>query len=1184
MVIELNVGYKIPIYYKKSKLMENYSVIINEFQKSIKIALNLGDIELANLFWEINNRTITNMIIIIVEKIDIDSALEINKNYEKFLNDLKTKYSDSFLEWQIDIMLHRGDCFIYINDFKNALNEYENTKTFYINSSLNNDFKYLRILERICFTKYRDGYIEEPIEIAKEVLVIAEKLPKKGILRTEFIVKFNHFIGGLYFEKFDDISFSLDYFNEAFENVKKIEREEDVPDIIEIKANLNYNFGMYYVINGEKTKALKHFNEALEIYENFQQKYTKSQLHHIAELLWRILTVYRDYFSTEIINEFQEKFDNVIRENNRNKSITVKSIEIKYLHAKILRYKGEFSESLLILENAIEDFSSLSNSIISLYNSRILVTKLYNEKSSLLLHFEDFKNAEIAIVQSLNFISLNTRKSRDLYQLIEIYKAYANILSLNNDYEQAKIVFILLKDYIVRQVKIHPQIFENLLIKICCDKGLFHYKLGESDESLKELNLANKYLNEYLTRQLKDLKEFKINIGKDEKLNSHNEIIGILNDNFALAFMSENEFEKAKYYIEKAYSARKILFEKNPIKYCFPFLATQNNYSIILDRLNQQNDAELLLESSIAELEKLKRLKLPNINNLKLVFYSNLSLISIRNKKEKQAIKYCELTYSIISKNNLPLTLSTIHKAKINWYYEVAKSGNPNLKSIKLEKLNLLDTIREVEELPIIEKETIKSEIEHLYLWLLVKELRQLEKNQSIEWSQLDFALKIIATLRSGTCYLFKTVHNNSDSELNKDYNYNDLVDNLYQIMLEKAYMYDQFLANNTIISLHERMQDKSSKIKEMMKLNVKGNKLIRKIQEISRTSNTVESLVKYLSENNDKSLYIIQCTPLVVFHILLNSEMILVRTSSRNFVDKNKNLEKLLADISKIDSEIDIEKYKQIDLKIKNLSVLCWKEIPAVIRQQINKSKHLILSLCKESQNFPIELIGENGKELGLHKILTRIFEIESSFITSTFENHYKKNNEILLLIDPFDKKHRELPEALFESDSITNFFVKNNFNVKKLLRREVNYLNLLKNLTTSPQIIHYIGHGDDDGIFISDSKRLNPLMISNYHILLTNKPLFFINACYVGRTYYKGGGIFEGLIPSLMRRNSGPIIASKNWIFDDNSKKFSSDFYKSICSGLSIGEALLVVRKRNLNEYIWSNILLFGNPEYKL
>jgi len=1186
IVIELNVGYNLPIYNNTKKMRMHYNDIIDKLQKAILYSLLLEDTELLTEFWTVTSTTMTNMIRIIVRKQDISEALNINTDFKDFL--LENESSD-YINWfkksHIDIQLQRGDCYYFDYDYINAQNEYRKSRARYMEESLDNPFQYLRILERLSYVLYREGYIEESINVIQEALTKAEKLPKRKIKVLRFIVKYNHYLGGLYTEKFDSIKFSMIYFKRAFDKIKKIEKE-NIPEITETKADLMYNFGMYHIITGNTTKALEYFNEALTVLEELEQRYTKSQFYAIAELLWKIQTTFIDYFSKDILDEYYKNFIEIIQEKNKYKFTKVEFVEAIRYHAQILKHRGEFKKCLEKIEQGLEKFNKLPRSIRELYNSKIIKAKLHREKTQIMFLFSDYQIAETEIAQSLSNELFLTRKPRDLYKLLNFYKDYANVLVGNNKLTLAKNLFFILKDFIKQLSEKYPEIYNSLLIRIGNDKAILHLRIGEFDDSILELQQADEKLEVLISDKKSELKESNFKLKQVNEYDSYNELIGSINDNFGLVYLEKNDFDIARKHLEKALKARRKLFLKYKVKYITHYQTTINHYSLVLSKLGLRKEAEELLRRSIRDLKELEKLDLPNLKNLQLISFINLGLLLFRIKKEKESLNYYEKAYQLIKKGGISEVLSVVQKAKISWMYIVIQITNQNLKSKLLDELVLFDTIKDAENLPVLDKQKIKSEIEHLYMWLLAKELTPLEDKQNILWSKMNFIFKIVSTLRSGESFLFKSNQGQNEvTDKSKD-SYNEIVNRIYQITKEKLEINNQLLTEDKSKPLHEGIQDKNFLLNRLTSINKVGYKLISTLKSLNQSNTTIELLKEYLELNEKTCLYIIQSTPHRILHLCLNSKSILVKTTTRDFISKGEELENVLSEISKIDSINEKEEFDQKEKIIKQLSNDFWIEIPESIRNLINQSNKIILSLCNKTQNIPFEIIGDKNHQLGLNKIITRIFEIESSFIAlekKEFDNNPERE-DILFLVDPEDKKLGYLPDAINEANDLSQMFEKENFSVDMLVNEDVNYTNLVNSLSAKPKIIHYIGHGVDDGIIISPNQRLNPSVITNYYLWFANNPLIYLSTCIVGRTCYRGAGIFDGLIPSLLRRNSKTIIASKNKVFDDNSRKFSNNFYKSLISGLSIGEALLETRRKNLEEYIWGNYLLFGDPDLKL
>ena len=121
---------------------------------------------------------------------------------------------------------------------------------------------------------------------------------------------------------------------------------------------------------------------------------------------------------------------------------------------------------------------------------------------------------------------------------------------------------------------------------------------------------------------------------------------------------------------------------------------------------------------------------------------------------------------------------------------------------------------------------------------------------------------------------------------------------------------------------------------------------------------------------------------------------------------------------------------------------------------------------------------------------------------------------------------------------------------------------------------IIHYAGHADEKGLYLSD-KILEPDTIET---LLWGNPVVFINGCNSARTHTK-------LAEAFLRGGALGYIGSVWEIHDAAAAELAADFYTA-CFKHSIGEALrrAKVTAFHRDSVAWLCFILFGDPTLRL
>jgi len=1188
LIIETDVGFQLRIRHNDQKMIKECRRINNLLKTSLRLTIENEDLDLTNKIWVIIANTIPSIVRAWLKKDNINQALIVHDNYLEFLDDIKSKkYKNWIFERKIEISLKKGDPYVYNDDLSNAIKIYEEIFERLERSEVKNTNLKITTLERLSHSYYLSGNLQKAIDNVLEITSLINSLPKNK-LETKFKkIKYNYYLGGLYTENFG-LELAYPFFQIAY-NLSEAINEENIPYLDDIRADLYFNYAMCNTVFGRRNEAFLNIMKALEFYRQIDASKRKSRAFTICELISRIILNYFDFFDKEEINEFFNEFENIILNQPADYSPLDYIIALK-LYAEITFQLGDFKKGKKIQDSAIATFDNLADDIKESYNAILVKTKLYKSRLKYFIFNQDFSQAENQIEKTISIFAKCIKKPRDYLFLLDLYKIQASIFTMNHKFIQAGYIFSFIVDIAYNLYERFPDVYRITLLNFYNDKGLFHQTVGDHQKSIEELEKALQLLDELKKKYKSEMGKFKLKNQDEIFWPKYNEKLGKVNDNLGLAYKELNNTKKAYEYLNNSFEIRKKLYEFNPTRYGLEYSSTLNNYALLLQEQGKKTDAERMLIDAIDILEDYKRKGSLVVDRQLLVFQTNLALVYYRHEKDVDSLKQYEKSYKMLVKSKNLDHLASIQKAKINWGYEIIKSRNPNIKSKTLEDLDLIETIKEVEMLPVSEKNKIKMEIEHLYKWLLIKEVLELVKEPQLEWNQIDLILRLIATLRSGSNLL--TDESDYENSLNaiindnrlkiKNYNLEEIIFEKIQLIKELNKQQRKF-QNQTLI---KEMENNSNLILRLNEVNEKGQLALRSLSRVRRAVNDkdlkiITKIKEYLGKNHDTIIYIIESLPNNAIHICLKNNEIIIKITNKKFIYLGLNLENTLIEYS--DEEIKtndiIEKQEEISLEI-------WNQLPIEIRKQINNSNTIFLSLCEESQNIPFELVGAKDDKIGLSKVVSRIFEFEYSPFSQLVKNNALpyNNKEILIIVDPIDSNYSPLDNALIECLGIEEQLLQSNLKAKMLKKEEASLDIILLEIIKQYKLIHYAGHGDDYGIIISDSKRLNPTILSEFYIWLANKPLIFLNACLVGVTYYKGGGIFEGLIPSLIRRNSGPIISANRKIYDDNSMKFAKDFYTYFLRGLSVGEALLKTRLKNRNNLIWSKYLLFGDPKYKI
>jgi CHAT domain-containing protein len=152
----------------------------------------------------------------------------------------------------------------------------------------------------------------------------------------------------------------------------------------------------------------------------------------------------------------------------------------------------------------------------------------------------------------------------------------------------------------------------------------------------------------------------------------------------------------------------------------------------------------------------------------------------------------------------------------------------------------------------------------------------------------------------------------------------------------------------------------------------------------------------------------------------------------------------------------------------------------------------------------------------------------------------------------------------------------------------RKRDFINTLRNQKFN--VLHFTGHGSFD---INDSSKSSLLFNDGpcyaYEIAQglggNSPPLIFCNACTSAQT--SSGQ--EGLINAFLSNGTSAYIGTIWSIEDELAKDISSDFYRYIIHGKTIGEAMRIVRLDSFEKYRWKSIdwaayILYGDPAIRI
>ncbi|MGZ5443549.1 MAG: CHAT domain-containing protein [Thermoanaerobaculia bacterium] len=138
---------------------------------------------------------------------------------------------------------------------------------------------------------------------------------------------------------------------------------------------------------------------------------------------------------------------------------------------------------------------------------------------------------------------------------------------------------------------------------------------------------------------------------------------------------------------------------------------------------------------------------------------------------------------------------------------------------------------------------------------------------------------------------------------------------------------------------------------------------------------------------------------------------------------------------------------------------------------------------------------------------------------------------------------------------------------------------------------LVHFAGHGEytsgdpeRTGLVFNEGI-LNPETIRE---VFERNPIVFANACDTGKISNAGDvrQHWTGLAASFIHRGAVNYLGSLWPVFDDGSRRFAEEFYREVCAGRTVGEAVLAARADAYarGDVTWAAFALFGCPRVRL
>lgn len=185
-----------------------------------------------------------------------------------------------------------------------------------------------------------------------------------------------------------------------------------------------------------------------------------------------------------------------------------------------------------------------------------------------------------------------------------------------------------------------------------------------------------------------------------------------------------------------------------------------------------------------------------------------------------------------------------------------------------------------------------------------------------------------------------------------------------------------------------------------------------------------------------------------------------------------------------------------------------------------------------------------------------------------------------------------RVLPGAQAEISAVSMTLTADTDVDLAIVGRENDLAEFLDRLS-SAHLAHFAGHGSYDDTRPEQSGlifRQGKLIPGNLTNTLQGMPMIFSNACETGRfSTIRPSGSGQGwgsIAASFIAQGAVNYLGSLWPIFDESSRNLAEEFYRRLCNGLPIGEALRIARLRVYtdNDPTWAAYVLFGCPRNRL
>jgi class 3 adenylate cyclase/tetratricopeptide (TPR) repeat protein len=286
----------------------------------------------------------------------------------------------------------------------------------------------------------------------------------------------------------------------------------------------------------------------------------------------------------------------------------------------------------------------------------------------------------------------------------------------------------------------------------------------------------------------------------------------------------------------------------------------------------------------------------------------------------------------------------------------------------------------------------------------------------------------------------------------------------------------------------------------------------------------------------------------------------------------------------------------KQVLMKLREMGQIFHDELFTInVKEKLESSKaeYLCLSLDDQLGHIPWELVNDGQRFLCRRFNMGRLVKTRQT-ILGTRLRELGRPLRMLIMADPSG----DLKGAYAEGTQLRDFMDQNRDVINATLRSSDITTGVVKETLRNFDIVHFAGHAEyhtekpDEGGWRVSNGVLAIKDITRMAGTGAMPALIFSNACQSARTEeWRIGEDFQSDIFGLA--NVFLLVGVKHYvgtfweIMDEPSRRYALKFYRSLISGLSVGEGVREARLELIKEFgeetiVWASYVLYGDPTF--